>query len=689
MEADILGAAGEALLIILTPWRLLYLFSGVCLGLMIGLLPGIGGLAAMALLLPFTYGLDPAAAFALLLGLASTATISDPITAIVLGAPGHAGSAATTLDGYQMTKRGEAGRALGAAYLSATVGGVFGALLLGLALPAVRPLVLQLGSPELLAFAIFGASMVAVLSGSAPLRGLAAACIGMMLSMVGTDPHTGTPRWTMGSLYLWEGIPLVPLALGVFALPELADLFIAKMTIVKDALKKIDASKGLMDGARDVFRNWFLVLRCSWLGAIIATVPGIGVSVIDWISYGHALRTEKGASETFGRGDVRGVIASESAGNSREGGALVPTLVFGVPTSAGMAILLGAFLIHGLVPGPDMVTKNLNISYSMVWSIAIANILGGGLCFLFSGYFAKIATLRYTLILPCILTLVFIGAYSSHTDWGDLFVMLSMACVSWTMKHLKWPRPPLVLGYILGEVVERNLFISLQAYGMAWVGRPIVLVIFALALIGLMRPLLSELRHRGGIKGLVTGYSGYHFEKPQLFIFALLAFVLLLLYEAMQWPYFARIVPTVVGSVALVCILLSFLNAAFRKPEKPQAPAADGIVEKKKDERIHMDIGSNISHLPLKTLLTRAAMFMAWLLGFMLSIYLIGFIPSVPIFIVALMRSEGREPWKIVAPMALFMTVFVYIVFGRILMLPWPMSLLGTLVPALKIIPSV
>ena len=255
-----------------------------------------------------------------------------------------------------MTRRGEAGRALGASYMAALIGGLFGAALMAVALPVMRPLILYIGSPELLSIAVFGISMVAVLSGNAPLRGLTFACFGMMLRMIGTDPQSGTLRWTMDTLYLWDGLPLVPLTLGIFALPELCDLAIGRMAIVQQG-QTLDTKTGMLLGIKDCLEHWFLILRCSWIGSAMGAIPGIGASVIDWISYGHALRTEKGAAETFGTGDVRGVIAAESATNAREGGALVPTVAFGVPASAGMAILLGAFLIHGLVPGPDMLAK--------------------------------------------------------------------------------------------------------------------------------------------------------------------------------------------------------------------------------------------------------------------------------------------------------------------------------------------
>ena len=207
-------AAGKAFLILMEPTRLMYLAAGCIMGLVLGIVPGIGGLAGTAMLLPFTFNMDPYAAFALLLGLGSTTATGDPIPAVLFGVPGGAASAATVLDGFPMAKKGEAGRALSACYMSSMMGGIFGACLLAVSIPILRPVMLFLGSPELLAFAVFGISMVALLSGNAPLRGLAAGCLGIMIAMIGTDPQSGTLRWTFDSLYLWDGLPLTPLLLG-------------------------------------------------------------------------------------------------------------------------------------------------------------------------------------------------------------------------------------------------------------------------------------------------------------------------------------------------------------------------------------------------------------------------------------------------------------------------------------------
>ncbi len=678
MDATVLDAAWHALLIIMVPHRLLFLFAGVCMGLGLGILPGIGGVAGTALLLPFTYSLDPPTAFALLLGLGASTTTADPITAILFGVPGHAASAATTLDGYPLTQQGFAGRALGASYMAALIGGLFGAALLGISLPVLRPIMLRIGSPELLALAVFGMSMVAVLSGNAPLRGLTGACFGVMLSMIGTDPQTGTPRWTLDSLYLYDGLPLVPLTLGIFALPELCDLAIARRPVVTGKAR-LDTKTGMLMGVNDCFRNWFLILRCAWLGAAAGAIPGIGASVIDWLSYGHALKTEKGARETFGKGDIRGVIAAESATNAREGGALVPTVAFGVPASAGMAILLGAFLMHGLVPGPEMLGKHLDVTYAMVWSIAIANILGSGLCFLFSGQLARLATLRHTLILPVVLSLIYIGAFEGTRQWGDLYSLLFFGLFGWGMKHLRWPRPPLVLGFILGKVLERYLFISIQRYGTHWMLRPAVIVLFALTLASLLRPVVSDLRKYGWTATL-TGLARPKLTPRALFPAALVLLFAAMLAETASWETQAKIVPVIVGGLALAFGLLAACSELFQRGEAAQAA---------KGGAIHMDIASHVAHLPTAQKFARGGMFFGWIAAFLASMATLGLIPTVPIFIVSYMRLEGRERWSVTVPMAAAMTLFIYGLFDRLLAIPWPPSLIGTLLPALKAIPSV
>lgn len=674
----------DALFLVLQFERLIYLAAGVMLGLMLGILPGVGGVAGMALLLPFTFGMDPIAAFAFMLGLSSVAATSDTIPAVLFGVPGTQASQATVIDGHAMARKGEAGRALAAAYVSSVIGGLFGAFLLALTIPILRPVMLYIGSPELLACSIFGISMVAVLAGSSPLRGLGVAGFGILLSMIGSDPQGGDLRWTLGTTYLYDGLPLLPIALGLFALPELCDLAIRRVAIASKTRHEV--REGMLRGAQDALRNWWLILRCSGIGAALGAMPGLGSSIIDWFAYGFAARNVKGARETFGTGDVRGVIAPESANNAATSGALVPTIAFGVPGSASMAILLGAFLIHGLQPGPAMLTTNLSITYSMVWSVAIANILGAGVCFAMSGQMAKIATLRYTLIMPMILSIVYLGAFQGNRDWGDLFALLAFGVLGWVMKSLRWPRPPLILGFVLGAIIERYLFISIARYSYEWLLRPAVLVLLLAAVVMVLRPFIGEIieRRRSGAQGLPFHAPTFHLT--DIFTGLLVVAVGWMVFEAAGFSDKARLAPLSVGIATFAVLVLSLLNQVLRRPGRAAAVGVAGGAVRKE---VHLDLVEDYQGLSVGTVVLRGSIFFGWMLAFMALMALIGLIPTVFLFIVAYMRLENREPWKLVLPIALGTTTFIYVVFDVFLTIPWPSTVLGTLAPALKSLPSI
>lgn len=685
MDYEITAAAAEALVIMADPFRLLLLSAGVVMGLVLGVLPGVGATAGFAIILPFTFGIDPYAAFAILIGLAAVTATGDPIPAIMFGVPGGAGSAATVLDGQPMAKRGEAGRALSAAYMASLIGGLIGAFLLFISIPVLRAFVLSIGAPQLLAFAAFGISMVAILSGSAPLRGLAAACLGLMLSLIGPNPHTGQLRWTFDTIYLRDGVPLVAAVLGLFALPELCDLAIRRASVAASA--RYGIKSGMLQGALDVLRNWWLTIRCSAIGAALGTIPGITGAVVDWLIYGHAYSTEKGAKQTFGKGDVRGVIAVESCNNSKEAGQLVPAIAFGVPANAAMALIISAFLAHGLVPGPEMLTKNLNVTFTLVWSMAIANVLGAGICYLASGYLAMLAMLRYTLILPGILCIVFIGAFESSRQWGDLYTLFLFGVLGWTMKQLRWARPPLILGLVLGEPIERYLFISVQRYGVEWLFSPVVVILFSISAYLLVAPLVRAIRAGGGLRAQVRTIERPRFRMPDLLYVALIGVFFYMLLEAMTWGPRSRIVPVVVGLLGLLFASLGLLGQLFLPRISTLAgPSGPTGLEA---QSIHMDLTSDTEHLAPRTVLLRGAAFFGWILAFMLSMALIGLIPTVPLFIIAYMRVENREPWALILPQAVSIVSLIYVVFHGMLGIPWPQTLLGIVVPALRIIPSV
>lgn len=702
---EFFSAAMDAAGLIVEPQRLVFLIGGVLIGLALGVIPGLGGIVGMALLLPFTFDMDPYTAFAFLLGMGSVTTTSDTIPAVLFGVPGTAGSAATILDGHPLAKQGQAGRAFGAAYTASMMGGVFGALLLAVSIPILRPVMLKVGAPELLAFSIFGLCMVAVLSGSAPLRGLAAAGMGLMIDMVGSDPQTGTLRWTMGTLYLWDGLPLVPVTLGIFALPELADLAISRRRIASGGTK-MDSRTGQWEGVKDTFRHWWLVIRCAWLGSTLGAVPGLGAAIIDWIAYGHAARTEKGAEHTFGKGDIRGVLASEGANNAKEGGALVPTIAFGVPGSASMAILLGAFLIHGLVPGPDMLRQNLDVTYAIVWSVAFANIFGAGICFLASDQLARIALIRYSIIMPLILTVIMVGAFQARRDWGDLIAVIAFGILGWIMKRLKWPRPPVILGVVLGHLVERYLNISMERYGDNWImnsgllfgtGRDvplapwqeinwIVIAVLVLSVWGLYRPLQRQIRNAGGIGGMASSFRGKaKFDLNSIFYIVFIVAIGIMLWESVDWKPLAKRVPYFVGWITISVAIISFLHHTF-KTEKPALGDASGAGGANQQ---HLDIEVDDAGVSSDLMIRRALAFLGWLVGFVVSTALIGMLPTTLIFVVAYMRTEAREPWGLTLGCAVGLTAFCYIVFDYLLALPWPRPLIGILFPEFgEMIPS-
>jgi hypothetical protein len=411
--------------------------------------------------------------------------------------------------------------------------------------------------------------------------------------------------------------------------------------------------------------------------------------VVDLPAHGHALKNEKGASATFGKGDVRGVIASESSNNAKEGGALVPTVAFGVPGSATMAILLGAFLIHGLVPGPDMLTKNLSITYAMVWSVALANVLGAGACYAFSPQFAKLATLRYTLILPAVLGIIYIGAFEATRQWGDLFTLLFFGLVGWIMKQFKWPRPPLILGVVLGDTIERYLFISIERYGLSWMLRPIVVLLFALAILGIVRPLLQDVRSQGGVRRMLSNFQAPTFHPSQLFTMFMIVLIGSAVAASLRWDFSAKIVPIVVGVAGLTAAALSLFNEMCRKPAVVGAEGLAEHTQHEVEQKIHMDLTSDTGHLPVREIIVRAAWFFGYLIGFMTVMAVIGLIPTVAVFVVFFMRYEARERWTLVIPYAVILVVFIWFAFDYFMAVPWPPTLIGQWFPALKAIPSV
>ena len=488
-------------LLLVLQWKAFSLMMvGMGLGFVVGLLPGIGGAATLALMLPFIFKMSPAEAFAFLLGMHSVAATTGDITSILFGVPGEAISAATVVDGYPMAKNGEAGRALGAALMSSLVGALIGALVLALAIPIVRPLVLSFGSPELLMLALMGIACITSLSGlgaRGQIRGFAMGFLGLLLSTISQERQSGALRFDMGLMYLWDGLDLVPVLVGIFAIPEIIDLAV-RGTAIAGERQPENLQAGVVEGIKDTFRHFWLVVRCSAVGVFIGILPGAGGGVAQWVAYAHAVQSAKDAKdrERFGKGDIRGVLGPGAANNSKEGGELIPTVAFGVPGGGAMGILLGGFLIMGLTPGPDMLTKHLALTFSLVWTLSIANIITVLLCLALLGHLAKLTYIRGGLIIPFVLFLAFVGSYTANGQIADLIVTFIFGSLGYLMVLFGWPRPPFVLGFVLGKLVETYLFISVSRYGFSWLSHPVVLVLIFLTGLVIAYPFIQERRSR-------------------------------------------------------------------------------------------------------------------------------------------------------------------------------------------------
>jgi TctA family transporter len=598
---------------------------------------------------------------------AVTATTGD-ITSILFGVPGEPTTASTIVDGHPMAKNGEAGRALGAALMSSLVGAIIGAFSLAIAIPVVRPLVLTFGSPEFFMISLLGVTFVASLSGGNLLKGLISGGLGFVLATIGLDPISGIQRYTFGQLFLWDGVGLVPVTLGLFAIPEIIDLAIVATSISRQEVGKLG---GVMEGIKDTFRHFWLVFRCSAMGAYIGVIPGMGGAVSQWLAYAHAVQSSPN-KERFGKGDVRGVLGPGAANNSTLGGAMIPTIAFGVPGSVVMAILLGAFIIQGIVPGPDMLLPEprgkLSLTFSFVWIIVISNIITVAICLLFLNTLAKVTQLRVSLLMPIILLLVFLGAFAEKNAFEDLIIVLVFGMLGWVMVKFGWQRPPLLLGMVLGPLMENRLFLSTDNYGLAWLSRPGVLIIFALIVVGIVYPILKS-QWQGAAPVDSTRTNGPEQAAPaqkaswhSLFTAGLIAVFVWALWESKGFGFRAGLFPWAIGYPVVV---LTIVQLVFELTGKSGG-------ERGLEGETEID-------LPQEIVRRRTAGILGWIIGFFLLIWLVGFSYAVPFTTFFYLKFSGKEKWPITIVFTAVTWAFFYGVFDYALKIPFPPGFLFSL----------
>ena len=650
----------------------LFMVVGIFIGFWVGILPGLGGAATLALMLPFIYKMDPTSAFAFLLGSnAVTATTGD-ITSILFGVPGEGTTASTIVDGHPMAKKGEAGRALGAALMSSLVGAVFGAFVLAAAIPIAAPLVLSIGSPEFFMLALLGITFVGSLSGGNIVKGLMAGGLGLTISTIGLDPIRGVPRFTFEnvlgqgpSIFLWDGIDLVAVTIGLFAIPEIIDLAVQGTSIAREQVGKLG---GVMEGVKDTFRHWWLVLKCSALGAYVGILPGVGGGAAQWVAYAYAVQSSPD-KERFGKGAVEGVLGPGAANNSTKGGDLITTVAFGIPSSVSTAILFGAFLIQGIVPGPDMLdpAKHLTLTFSFVWIIIVSNIITVAACFLFLNQLAKITNIRGSLLLPFLLLLIYLGAFTAKNSFGDMIVLLIFGALGWLMVQFDWQRPPLLVGLVLGTITERNFWISTRAYGVGWLLHPGVLIIAVFIVGAIMYSIRQILRERRQAPAapesapepqMVMLRSQVYRPLFALFFVALFIYVLReTFYEIRPMEERAALFPMVLGIPCLALALVAFGEELFHALFRPTGSTIPPPITSSPESAVAR---------------RRAVSIVAWTLGFFIAIWLLGFVIAVPVASFLYFRLAGREKWSLSILLSLVAGVIFYALFDYLLHLPFP-----------------
>jgi TctA family transporter len=526
---------------------------------------------------------------------------------------------------------------------------------------------------------VLGVTFVASLSGSNVPKGLLAGGLGLVLAMVGLDPIESVPRFTLegflgedNALFLWDGISLISVTIGLFAIPEIIDLAVQGTSIAGD--KAPTKLGGVMEGVKDTFRHWKLVLRCSGIGAYIGLIPGMGGGPAQWLAYAHAVQSTPD-KERFGKGAVEGVLGPGAANNSKEGGSLIPTLAFGVPGSVSMAILLGAFIIQGIVPGPDLLNpaKYLTLTFSFVWIIVITNILTVAICFLFLNQMAKITFVKGTYLIPFLLFLVYLGGFATKNSFGDMLLIVIFGAIGWLMVKFDWQRPPLLLGLVLGGIAENNLFIASRIYGYSWLWHPGVLVIAFIIVAGTAFPYLQAWRRRRRQASDLT--EGAQKRAPvrieplplptriaqslfALFILVVFGYVV---YQA-KWGFGAlepraALFPWVIGLPSLLLAIYVFIKDSLESTREVRAegaalwsePEIDPIVERHRT----LAIG-------------------CWIVGFFLAIWIFGFVPASALATFLYLKFGAGERWPISLALTAACWLFFFGVFDYALQLPFP-----------------
>ena len=485
------------------PYLLMLLFAATLGGVLVGALPGLNATTGVALLLPFTITMEPIPAIAILTTIYCAATFAGAITAILINTPGTSASATTCLDGYPLAQRGEAGRALGMAAVSSTIGGIISVVCLMAAAPLLARAAYNFAPPEYFALTVFGISMLATIGDGSPVKNILSGAFGILLATVGIDLLTSVERFTFGLNELSEGIPFVPVMIGVFGISELLvqadNMHVERKQVVMKSIR--------LPSMSDYRKVWKTILRSSGIGTFIGILPAEGATVASMIGYNEAKRWSK-APEEFGHGSLEGIAGSEAANNSATGGAMVPTLALGIPGSPTAAVILAGLMVHGLRPGPTMFTDQADFAYAIFWSMLLVNIL-----FFFIGLwgakiFARVTFVPIQILWPIVFIFSIVGAYALEQSMMDVWIAVGSGILGFYMRRYGFSVVPMAIGLILGGMLETRLGQSMVMLDEKWwlmLNRPLSLFFFALTILALFGPPVWDRIIKYCLKHKVTG----------------------------------------------------------------------------------------------------------------------------------------------------------------------------------------
>ncbi|SFO95058.1 tripartite tricarboxylate transporter permease [Salibacterium halotolerans] len=488
----------EVLSSLTQPFNLIYMIFGVAAGMIVGALPGLTATMAIAVMLPFTFSMPPDTALITLGGIYIGAIFGGCIAAILINTPGTPSSIATTFDGYPMTQQGKPDQALVTAAVSSGIGGVIGGLALLFLTPMLAALALQFGPPEFFWIALLGLTMVATLSSGSLLKGLIGGSIGLLLSTVGLAPIGGDSRFTFGFSQLQAGFELIVMLIAFFCIPQVIRM-IKNQSNTKEQVKPFQSQKGVIGYVfKQIFMRPFLILRSAVIGIIVGIIPGAGGNVASLLSYDATVRMSKDQS-TFGKGDVRGVSASEGANNAEVGGSLVPLLALGIPGAPPAAVIIGALLMQGIQPGPNLFEENANLIYTFITAFILANVVMLILALFGSKYIGRVINIPTYYLAPAIVFLTIIGSYAIRNNFTDVVTLIIIGLIGYVLSERGFAPAPIVLGLILGPIAEEGLAQSIlisegffSLLGLFFT-RPITLVLMLFCILSLLSPYIGKL----------------------------------------------------------------------------------------------------------------------------------------------------------------------------------------------------